>query len=150
MDIVGCQPVPRRQMHVIHDNCFEKVNYVLLGDQEWAVAWCVERAETGGMIAELVNPEVVVFASLTDPVLEHECEMSYLPAAMNGWTRGPVYGRIGIPSGLPLVVLGDGYGSYCRHKSQYWVWDPLLGLGVSVRAACHICPRTCQKSGHRP
>ena len=32
----------------------------------------------------------------------------------------------------PTVVFGDGEGSYCRERSQYWVNDPL------------------QKSGHNP
>ena len=37
---------------------------------------------------------------------------------------GPSYGTTGVPPGLPVVVLGDGSGSYCRLRSQYCVYEP--------------------------
>ena len=37
---------------------------------------------------------------------------------------GPTYGSTGVPPGLPVVVLGDGSGSYWRLRSQYWVYEP--------------------------
>lgn len=44
----------------------------------------------------------------------------------------PFHAGTGVPPGFPVVVFGEGMGSYWRLRSQYWVYEPL------------------QKSGHRP
>jgi hypothetical protein len=33
----------------------------------------------------------------------------------------PLYGGTKVPLGSPVVVLGEGMGSYWRVRSQYWV-----------------------------
>lgn len=42
---------------------------------------------------------------------------------------GPVYAGTAVPFLRPLVVLGEGMGSYCRVKSQYCVYEPLQKSG---------------------
>jgi len=43
----------------------------------------------------------------------------------------PVQAGTGVPSGLPVVVFGEGRGSYCRVKSQYWPGSQLSALTQS-------------------
>jgi hypothetical protein len=38
---------------------------------------------------------------------------------------GPLYGGTTVPLGSELVVLGEGVGSYCLFRSQYWVYEPV-------------------------
>lgn len=87
-----------------------------------------------------VLPKVPVWCALaSDPVQlgvpsdnrmltnDFQCLLMYakrsnLPTLFNSGVKisPPFQAGTGVPSGLPVVVLGEGRGSYCRLRSQYW------------------------------
>lgn len=50
----------------------------------------------------------------------------------------PLYAGTTVPLGRPVVVFGDGTGSYWRLRSQYWVYEPLLCRTVSADNATSL------------
>jgi hypothetical protein len=65
----------------------------------------------------------------------------------------PLYAGTTVPVGRPLVVFGDGTGSYWRFRSQYWVYVPSLMWIVSHRVPFLKkinSNKAYQKSGQRP
>lgn len=44
-----------------------------------------------------------------------------VPELVRNGPQSILYYKYSIPFGNPVVVFGDGAGSYCRLRSQYWV-----------------------------
>ena len=84
---------PCRKTHVIFDNRLEEVHNLLVFDILGAVAWNIERAEAGSVLAELMSPKVAVGRTLGDPVLVHVGEKVVLAEwCKEGGDAGPIVG----------------------------------------------------------
>ena len=139
LDVCGLEPLEGRHFLVVLDCCLEEVNDFLVLLVGGAVARGVKGRETGGVFAEFVTPEPWI--KLVDLGMDEEGETypalswfwaiqyvfmySKRSAFPNGSRKvpmlGPVYFGTGVPAGVPVVVFGDGMGSYWRVRSQYCV-----------------------------
>jgi hypothetical protein len=65
------KPVKRRKPKEVQNHSFEILNEIVILDILRAVAWDVESAEAGSMLAELVGPEPPVRLAPCDPEFFH-------------------------------------------------------------------------------
>lgn len=70
-DVGGRQPAPGREDLVVGDDGLEELEEVVVLVGLWPVALLVKGREAGGVLGELVGPELPVGGVLVDPVLFH-------------------------------------------------------------------------------
>ena len=68
---------------------------------------------------------------------------------------GPVYGGTGVPEEVPVVVFGEGLGSYCRlvcRIREKWKVEKgcEVGMGRTNLKSQYCVKEPLQKSGQRP
>lgn len=139
LDTSLVQPTIGRQTAVVHDGGLEELDDLLVLNVFRSVARNVKGRVAGCVLGEFVAPEVVVWTALVDPKSVHVGEqVKFAEWGQKGsdvwsgvwWNDGawllsacfPINRFLSIiPFGRPLVVFGDGDGSYCLLRSQYWV-----------------------------
>ena len=124
VDIVGAEPTPCRESHVVLDRSLEKIHHVLVLTIFWPVAGNVESTVACRVLAEFMAPEVVVGAALVDPVLVHVGEEIVLAECLDesanvrtgvgrhngaiGQTGGGVWAWLRVVLSLKIAVLRIG------------------------------------------
>jgi hypothetical protein len=73
------------------------------------------RGIAGFVFTEFVSPKVAVWRALAYPVFVHVSEeVELAEGARKVLTLRLLYGGMGVPEGVPVVVFGEAERSYCR------------------------------------
>lgn len=93
-NILCLQPLVGGEALVVLDCSFEEVDYLFVLAVQRAVAWRVEGAVAGGVLAKLMAPETRVILILSDPVRVHVFqEIVAAEGLQKGANVGPFIGR---------------------------------------------------------
>lgn len=99
---------------------------------------CCQRSQSGAPYRKHCSRELLM--DLGPHTSDFQCllmyaKRSYLPTLFRSGVKisPPFQAGTGVPSSLPVVVLGDGRGSYCLLRSQYWP-------GLSAAPILPRCP----------